>query len=49
MPLACLGQDENLRQVLSMLFWLGMGRDFSGLEARRKCVSVVPTTCSTKS
>lgn len=32
-PLACLGQDENLRQVLQMLFWLVMGRDLSGRQA----------------
>lgn len=32
-PLACLGHDDNLREVLKMLFWLGMGRDLAGLEA----------------
>eukprot|EP00434_Breviolum_minutum_P012460 symbB.v1.2.010977.t2/scaffold725.1/size168906/3 len=32
-PLACLGKDEDLRMMLKMLFWLGMGRDLVGLEA----------------
>ncbi|CAK9052827.1 unnamed protein product [Durusdinium trenchii] len=32
-PLACLGQEEDLRQVLKMLFWRSLGRDLSGVQA----------------
>ena len=35
-PLACLGKDEDLRMMLKMLFWLGMGRDLVGLEVARR-------------
>ena len=34
-PLACLGKDDDLRMMLKMLFWLGMGRDLVGLDVAR--------------
>lgn len=37
-PLACLGQEEDLRQVLKMLFWRSLGRDLSGVQAGNRFI-----------